>query len=215
MLAVGLDLKPTSKERRAITRALGDAARKCGSGMGWARFDYEPSEATLKVAGRRVPPGVTVILSAGKHDLVLHAEGFNALQKKIKIGKGKGLTPSLRLYRPGEAPVKKRKARRKKRKPRGGGVGTPVWPKWLTLGAGGLLSITAIGLGVSAGATADYYSSDGSMSIAAGVIGVIGVSALITGIVLVVTHDSGSKERVSWHPLLSPQTLGLGLSATF
>ena len=216
LLAVALDLKPSTRMIKALSRELRVQAQRCGSGMGWMRIHVTPKHAEVTVSGVSVPSSVTLIVGAGAHPVAIRAEGWATFKATLKVAKGKGAIRRLKLYRPGERLTTKRR-RGKKVKVSGS---SSVVPKWVVVGAGGVLAITGLAIGLSASydpyGWGDTEVTDESMMTAGIVVGSIGLVALVTGIVLVATHrDRPKRTGLFFHPILSPKRVGLGVRASF
>jgi hypothetical protein len=87
-LAVALDMDPTDKERSAIVAALQHNGKACKPGAAWARVKVVPEDAQVRIAGRDVPGGRTVVLEAGVHAVEVEAPGYARLRASLRANPG-------------------------------------------------------------------------------------------------------------------------------
>jgi len=105
-LAVALDMDPTEEERSSIVSALEQNGRACKPGAAWATLKVVPEEARVRIAGRDVPAGRTVVIEAGVHAVEVEAPGYARLRASVKADPGEEVPASFeteRLLQP--APV--------------------------------------------------------------------------------------------------------------
>jgi len=87
-LAAALDMDPTEKERNDIRAALKRAGRACKPGAAWARVRAVPGDAQVRIDGRDIPSGRTVVLKAGVHAVEVEAPGYARLRASLTADPG-------------------------------------------------------------------------------------------------------------------------------
>ena len=87
-LAAALDMDPTEKERGDIRAALRRAGRACRPGAAWARVQVAPGDAQVRIDGRDIPAGRTVVLKAGEHAVEVEAPGYARLRASLTAHPG-------------------------------------------------------------------------------------------------------------------------------
>jgi len=102
-LAVALDMDPSSSERIEIGGTLQTMGKACKPGAAWARIRVSPEAALVRISGREVPAGRTVVLRAGIHPVEVEAPGYARLRATLKADPGEEVPASFETERLGGA----------------------------------------------------------------------------------------------------------------
>lgn len=87
-LAAALDMDPTEKEQSDIRAALRRTGQACKPGAAWARVQVVPGDAQVRIDGREIPAGRTVVLRAGVHAVEVEAPGYARLRASLTADPG-------------------------------------------------------------------------------------------------------------------------------
>jgi len=98
-LAAALDMDPNDAEKREIRVAMQRIGRDCKPGAAWARVRVIPATAMVRVDGRSVPTGRTLVLMAGVHPIEVEAPGHARLRATLKADPGEEVPASFETER--------------------------------------------------------------------------------------------------------------------
>ncbi len=240
---LALDLDPTDEEHTAIAARILNLGPTLDPPMGWLRVEVRPARATLRLEGREIPAGRTLGVQAGAWTLRVDADGYDPLERTVRVPPGAGVTVEIQLeetpssvaplpppVRPAPAPP----ATTESVQPEQTG-GTRVWP-WVLIGSGAALVGGGVGMTLWARSALDdanryaqpvagmtvqqrkkaYDSANTDYKnriIGSYVLYGVGAAAVVGGIVWAALPASSHDEQTTWS--LSPWLAGDAVGLSF